>query len=94
MRKLNDALVSFIKDEILDPGFEITTYLSLEDDLGISDDDASEFILAFSKKFKVNIEDFNFSDYFNSEPSWLTSLSKKALLTVETLNNAIHEGKL
>lgn len=94
MRKLNDILISFIKDEILDPDFEITADLSLEDDLGISGDDASEFILAFSKKFKVNIEGFNFNDYFNSEPSLLTSSSKKALLTIGMLNNAIDEGKL
>lgn len=94
MRKLNEDLIRFIRDEILDSKFEITDNLSIEDDLGISGDDASEFILAFSKKFGVNIEEFNFSNYFNSEPSFLTKSSKNELLTIGMLNNAIYEGKL
>lgn len=90
MRKLNDVLISFIKDEIRNPEFEITADLSLEDDLGIFGDDAGEFILAFSKKFNVNIKDFNFNNYSNSEPSLFISSSKKELLTIGMLNSAIY----
>ena len=39
----------------------------IEDDLGLTGDDAVEFILTFSKEFNVDISNFVISDYFSRE---------------------------
>lgn len=39
----------------------------LEDDLGLTGDDAVEFISDFSRKFNVDISNFVVSDYFSNE---------------------------
>jgi len=94
METLNAELVDFIREETLDPSLAITEDLSIENDLGISGDDAYEFMMAFSKRFSVNIRDFDYSDYFNSEPSFFGIVSEKSSLTVGVLNRAIKEGTL
>ena len=39
----------------------------IEDDLGIRGDDAVEFLIAFGRKFDVDVSRFNVSDYFYGE---------------------------
>lgn len=94
MEALNVELIDFVKEETLEPSLIVTENLLIEDDLGISGDDAYEFIMAFSKRFGVNIASFYYSDYFNSEPSLLGKVSEKKSLTIGMLNRAIKEGKL
>ncbi|MDM8178146.1 DUF1493 family protein [Olivibacter sp. 47] len=93
MEALNVELINFLKEETLEPSLIVTEDLSIEDDLGISGDDAYEFMTAFSKRFGVNLVGFDYSDYFNSEPSWLGRSSEKKALTVGMLNRAIEERK-
>jgi len=73
--------------------------IRVEQDLNITGDDAIEFLIAFSKKFDVDISDFNVSDYFDPE-SYEISLQrflnylkkekkKKKILTLEDLDKAI-----
>ena len=40
---------------------------SLDNDLGITGDDAVEFIIAFGKTFDVDVSKFMAADYFNPE---------------------------
>lgn len=93
MGALKNELIKFIKEETLETSINITEDLSIENDLGISGDDAYEFIMTFSKKFQVDIKDFDYSEYFNSEPSWSGATSKKKPLTVGMLNRALEKRK-
>ena len=64
--KLLDELKQFIDEEwFLVPNMNETT--RIEEDLGITGDDAVEFLIAFGKKFDVDISRFNMADYFHGE---------------------------
>lgn len=98
--KLKDFVIkqSCVEDE------EITSATRLADDLGLSGDDAVEFIMAFGKAFNVDISHFMAADYFEPEgdivlPSllrFLTGRKKQAkkTLTVGHLEKAIIAGRL
>ena len=68
----------------------------IEDDLGISGDDAYEFIVAFKNNFNIDIDSFVFTDYFESEPSLLSCFKPAPIkrLSIKMLYDAIEEGKL
>lgn len=91
-KELNPDLIEFIRDEIIDYDIELTPDLIIEDDLGISGDDADVFILSFSKKFNVDISKFNVTKYFHSESSFF--LTDKSPLTVGMLDRAIRRKTL
>ncbi len=42
----------------------------IEDDLGITGDDADEFIYLVCKEFKISADNFTFGKYFGSENEW------------------------
>mgnify|MGYP000010461983 CR=1 FL=1 len=95
MNYTQQELSEFIKKEINDYKCDIQLDNLLEDDLGITGDDASELIHAFSKKFNVDISNFIFSNYFYDEPSAFSNFSgRKKPITVNHLLKAIQEGKL
>jgi hypothetical protein len=75
----------------------------LEEDLGMTGDDASEFISEFSKVFNVDISNFDYDSYFSSEGDgvldYFFSLikgkkKKKMFLTISDLHESIKKGKL
>lgn len=76
----------------------------LEDDLGLTGDDAVEFIVDFSKKFNVDMSNFIISDYFSNEAfdfigSFINFFKRKEVvvkksLTVGNLLKIIEVGKL
>ena len=82
----------------------ITRSTQIEDDLGVSGDDAVEFIIAFGKEFNVDISKFMASDYFSSEgdfilPALVRFFTKKKkrerkCFTVGHLEKAVMAGKL
>jgi len=92
---------SFWKDKSV-----INKNTELEEDLGITGDDADEFLYDYSKKFNVDMSDFVINDYFLAEgedpfqivSSWL--LGKKIKkngrkrLTLGHLEDAVKKGKL
>ena len=75
----------------------------LEDDLGITGDDAIEFFDAFYEEFKVDLKTLNISKYFGSEGFGLINLSwllgKKGVkrsayeITLRDLENTLEAGK-
>jgi acyl carrier protein len=91
-------LVSFIKAEIL--GEDETTLhlertMTLETDLGVTGIDAEKFILAFARRFNVDIRNFNIDDYFEPEVSFFRFRKRvKAGLTIGMLEEAIIMGVL
>lgn len=89
---------SAVNDEVINSSTRI------EDDLGVSGDDAVEFILAFGKEFNVDVSNFMLADYFSPEGDFilpaiirfLTNKKKRERksFTVGHLEKAIIAGKL
>ncbi len=83
---------------------EIDRDTALEFDLGITGDDASELLLEYSKKFNVDVSNFNMAVYFLPEgdtilPSIIRFFTgKKALkqeeLTIGDLEKGVIAGRL
>ena len=92
-----ENIKQFILEERWKYDFEITLKTSLQKDLSIFGDDASDILNKFSHKFNVDISEFNFDDYFKVETSWIDDFSdKKEIkeLTIEDLIKSIEKGKL
>ena len=78
----------------------------LERDLGITGDDAVEFLEAFVEKFNLDMSDFDMTKYFSGEGFMLDFYSifkyikgekiyrYKKHMTIEYLANAIKAGKI
>ena len=83
---------------------EVTEDALLENDLGISGDDAVEFIVAFSKEFNVDVSKFMAAEYFSPEgdailPAIIKLFTgkkkvKQKELTIKHLEKAVMAGKL
>ena len=91
-------LVSFIRDTIGEHDMLITRETLIEGDLGVSGLDAEELILELSKKYKVDISNFRFRNYFYDEPGILDVIGidgrKRKLFAVGHLEKAIIAGRL
>ncbi len=98
-------VISFM--EGFDPSLEselITEKTKIEEDLGITGDDAWAFFVKYSEKFNVDITNFLMYDYFKGEGVDLLSLIleffklkkrvAKKFFTVEYLVKGIEAGKL
>jgi len=83
---------------------EITSETQMEDDLGVTGDDAADFLIAYSKAFNVDVTKFMAADYFGGERNillseigrWLTCNNKRTrkTLTVGHLEKGILAGRL
>jgi hypothetical protein len=83
---------------------EITRNTQIEDDLGVTVDNAVDFIIAYGKAFNVNVTGFMAADYFGAERNvilselfrWITGNQKRTrkILTVGHLEKGIIAGKL
>jgi hypothetical protein len=89
-----ENLVSFIRDEINEFKKPINRDTLIEDNLGVTGDEAAEMILNYSKKFNVDIDNFTFAKYFNDEPSIFLANRKLDPLTVRDLEKGIIAGRL
>jgi acyl carrier protein len=67
----------------------------LYEDLGIYGDDAVEFLIAFGKKFNVDVSKFMAADYFKGEGASFFDIEKPTKpLTLLHLKKAIIAGRL
>ena len=92
-----EAIKSFIEEHQGILRSRINTQSKIEEDLGITGDDAIEMLIAFGKKFNVDVSHFMAAEYFNAEgTSWImpTYTPNKKVLTVTHLEKAIIAGKL
>jgi len=87
-------LVSFIRDKAGEHEMPITRQTLIEDNLGMTGDDAAELIADLSKKYQIDISEFTFKKYFNDEPLIFLPDRKVSPLTVGHLEKAIIEGRL
>ena len=87
----------FIVNERWDYGFTIELETSLQNDLKLFGDDASEFLMNFCKKYQIDYSDFNFDDYFRPESSWTDAFNTEKEyenFTVQNLLDSINSKKL
>ncbi len=89
-----ESLVLFIRNESREFKKSITRETLIENDLGVTGDDAAEMILNYSKKYKVDISNFLFAKYFNEEPSVFTSEKKIWPFSIGHLEKAAIAGRL
>ena len=90
-----ENLVLFIREEIREFKKPISSDTLIEDNLGVTGDDAADLILNYGKKFNVDIGNFIFSKYFNDEPSiFSTDKRQNKMLTVGHLEKGIITGRL
>ena len=83
---------------------EVTKDAQIEDDLGVTGDDAVDFLIAYGTTFNVDVTKFMAADYFGGERNvllselgrWLTGSSKRTrkTLTVGHLEKGIIAGRL
>lgn len=99
-----DKLKTFvIKQSAVDDEI-ISTATQIENDLGVTGNDAVEFIVAYGKAFNVDVSKFMAADYFEGEGDkilqaiirFLSGRKKKTrkVLTVGNLEKGIHAGRL
>jgi acyl carrier protein len=92
-KELDDQVFLFLSETTSVEIDNLNANNSLEIDLGISGDDASDLIVAFAERFKVDISKFKFHEYFHSEPS-LFSFSNDPLKKKEfTIRNLLEASK-
>lgn len=101
---LFSELQEFIVNKVGVDYAEVTRDAKLEEDLGIYGDDAIELLVAYEKKFSVNISNFMAADYFSPEgdiilPALIRMITgkkkkKTKYLTIEHLEKGILAGTL
>jgi acyl carrier protein len=79
--------------------FTLTFETTLEGDLHITGDDAIEFIVAFGKRFNIDVSNFDFVRYFGGEGelwglTWKLPTPNKLPITLRDLYNAALTGSM
>lgn len=102
--ELFNRLKAFVVEQACVKDYEVIPEAKIEDDLGVTGDDAVDFLLAYSKIFNVDVTRFMAADYFDGEgdfilPAIIRMLTgkkkvKNKVLTVVDLHNGILAGKL
>jgi len=87
-------LASYIRGRTRAYDSVVTRETLIEDDLGVTGEEASELIHNFARKYGVDITKFDFRKYFNEEPSVFLSPQKVAPFKVAFLEKAILMGRL
>jgi len=91
-------LVAFIRNKAGEHEMPITRETLIEDDLGVTGDDAAELLIELSKKYNFDIAKFKFRNYFYDEPSILDVIGinnrKVKPFAVGYLEKAIIAGRL
>jgi len=99
-----NSLKLFVIKEAAVEDEEVTREAKIEDELGVTGDDAVDFLIAYSKAFNVDVTKFMAADYFDGEGDPIlpgiirlfTGKKKKAnkILTVGHLEKGILAGRL
>ena len=99
-----NKLKSFVLIEAAVKDEEVTREAKIENDLGVTGDDAVDLLIAYSKAFNVDLTKFMAADYFDGEgdpilPAIIrlfTGKKKKTnkILTVGHLEKGILAGRL
>jgi acyl carrier protein len=91
--ELFEELKSFVAQQTYDRSTTMERSTLVEDDLGVTGDDAVELLIAYSERFNVDVTNFMAVDYFKSE-GWTFFPEKIKPLTLGDLEKGIIAGKL
>jgi len=91
---LYESLLAFVQKESGAYDITIGRDTEIEKGLGITGEDAEDFIIKFAKKYKVDVSNFLFVEYFNDEPTAFSFGRDVKSLTVGHLEKAAKVGKL
>lgn len=94
MDEIKEQLIQFIREEIREFKLPIGLSTQIEDDLGVTGVDAEQLIKSISKKFGVDISEFNYEKYFHPEPSLFYKYGKIEPLTIQNIIDGVVIGKL
>ena len=88
-------LVAFVNKQVGRHDITVTRDTLIEDDLGVTGGDANDLLIAFSKKYNIDITNFIFEKYFNDEPG-VFGFRNRAIhpFTIGHLEKAIIAGRL
>lgn len=96
-----EKIKRFVIDTRWEYEFPLTKSTKIQSDLGIYGDDATEFIIAYSDRFHVDVSNFMAADYFSDEggvkmPFGLSKFfrSSRKDLTLGDLEKGVLAGKL
>lgn len=90
-----NKLERFLEESLGEFEFPISRTTLIEDDLGVTGDDAYDLINSFSKKFNVDISSFRFEEYFYPEPTIFGVRDGKVKpFTVGDMERALLNGRL
>lgn len=102
--KIFNDIKSFVEEVRWKYPFELHRETRVEQDLGITGDEAYEFIDAFSKKFSVDVTNFKFDSHFELEGDWILAAlvrfftgkkkEDKMVLTLGDLEKAVESKEL
>lgn len=84
MENIKEQLIVFIRQEIGKFKKRIDSLTKIEDDLGITGDEAIELIQSISK-FNIDISEFDYKRYFHPEPNFLTTYGNIKPLTIHDI---------
>ena len=88
------VLILFVRDQIREYKKSITRETSIENDLGVTGEEAAELLSSFSAKFNVDISKFDFDKYFNEEPNVFVEHRNILTFTIGHLEKAMIAGFL
>jgi acyl carrier protein len=97
--QLNDSqfadLIFYIRQQIGEYNMPITRATLIEDDLGVTGDEAEDLIVDFAGHYNVNVDCFVFKNYFYEEPSVFSFPNRTVKpFTIRHLEKAIIAGRL
>jgi acyl carrier protein len=87
-------LIQFIREEIGEFKMQIDSNTTIEDDLGVTGDEAIELIQKIAKEFSIDISEFEYEKYFHPEPGIFRTFGTIKPLTIQNLEDGIKTGKL
>ena len=86
--EINDKLFNYVKGLNLINPDKLTLDTLLEKDLGITGDDAIDFIEEFAQEFNVDISSFDYSKYFREEGFNVFEVFSRLLFREKNINHA------
>jgi hypothetical protein len=89
-----EKVVSFIREQTVEYERHIDAVTLIENDLGVTGDEAVELIKSFAKEFNVYISGFEYAKYFHPEPGFFTVAKTIEPLTVGDLYDSLGLKKL
>lgn len=98
MESSETKLINFISDITGMEPSQINSESLIESDIGVTGEDAEDLIKQFAKKFRVNINQFDFAKYFYEEPTFSIVFNHNSQtlkpFAVKHLEKAIKAGRL